>query len=807
MFRRLDRYVLSEILAPLGLGFLLYTFIMLLRALFRSAEMVIRRGVPFETVGHILLLSLPSIVVITIPMSLLFGILIAVGRLSSDSELVAIRASGVSLFNLYRPILLLSLLLAGLNVYLMVNVLPQGNHALQELRVRILTQSLAKQIEPRTFYGGWDSKMLYVFETRPNDTRWHGTFLADAIPANENEVHIAAYGTAAVGDEDIATLSLDQAFTHRVDFDLPDRYEIAAHSSLDLSVATRLQQRQRAPATGNRGLREMTLEQLRRRADDPNLDREQRNIAEVEIQKKFSIPFACLVFGLLGLPLGFNNARGGRSSGFALSILVFLAYYVLLNWGEELARGGDAPVLLAVWMPNALGLIIGTVLLARRNRDKSLMLTRLNHWLDEHVRGRWQARRDARRAAAKQTTAKARADALHAGAATSSDDADDARAATRAGTDLVLRLPSFGLGFPTLLDRYVISLFTRVLMTAFLMGIAVYLVADLTELIDDILENQVSWSVVGLFYQFKILVILHEIAPIIVLATTLVTFALLARNSEIVACKALGISLYRLSLPVILMAMLIVVVAGYLQREVLPAAHERLTTLENTIKGREGTGSRRADQRWIATSEGVLVNFRHYDPKRQALHMLQVFRFDPRHRLTDRLLVQRAHYAGDGWWTFMGGWARAFDGPLETSYATFERPVKHRLPIDLEQIAGRDRTAEEMRYGELRAHIEDLEQAGQQVPVLRVAMHNKLAYPAISLVMALVALPFAFRLGRRGALYGVGLSLILGILFMVLLALFTALGQAALLPPLVAVWAPSAIFAVFSLYLFLGVET
>src|SRR5262245_47329772 len=110
--RRLDRYVLNEILGPLGLGFLVYTFILLLRFLFQSAEMIIRRGRPWSTVGELLLVTVPNIVVLTIPMSLLFGILIAVGRLASDSELTAMRASGIGLASLYRPILLLAVLLS-----------------------------------------------------------------------------------------------------------------------------------------------------------------------------------------------------------------------------------------------------------------------------------------------------------------------------------------------------------------------------------------------------------------------------------------------------------------------------------------------------------------------------------------------------------------------------------------------------------------------------------------------------------------------------------------------------------------------
>src|SRR5688572_4130589 len=150
--RQLDRYVLSETIGPLALGFSVYTFIMLVRFLFRSADMIIRRGLSPGEVGQLVLYTLPNILVLTIPMALLFGILIAIGRLASDSELIAMRACGISLFTLYRPILILSATLTLANGFLAAYVLPRANHALQVQTLDILAQTAARQVEPRVFY-------------------------------------------------------------------------------------------------------------------------------------------------------------------------------------------------------------------------------------------------------------------------------------------------------------------------------------------------------------------------------------------------------------------------------------------------------------------------------------------------------------------------------------------------------------------------------------------------------------------------------------------------------------------------------
>jgi lipopolysaccharide export LptBFGC system permease protein LptF len=112
-----------------------------------------------------------------------------------------------------------------------------------------------------------------------------------------------------------------------------------------------------------------------------------------------------------------------------------------------------------------------------------------------------------------------------------------------------------------------------------------------------------------------------------------------------------------------------------------------------------------------------------------------------------------------------------------------------------------------MRYGELKRYIQELIDSGQSVPDLEVELQNKVAYPVISLIMAIVGLPFAFRLGRQGALYGVGLSIVLGMVFLFVFAFFTQLGKAGALPPIIAVWSPGAVFGILSVYLFLGVKT
>src|SRR5262249_52346922 len=148
----LTRYIITEILGPTALGFGFYTFIIVMRQLFDLAGMIIKRSLPAPTVFELLALSLPNIIVLTVPMSLLFGILIAVGRLSADSEIISMRALGISTRMIYRPVFLFSFLTFLMNFYLMNVVLPWGNTRLQQRRAEIYTSSIEKELRPRIFY-------------------------------------------------------------------------------------------------------------------------------------------------------------------------------------------------------------------------------------------------------------------------------------------------------------------------------------------------------------------------------------------------------------------------------------------------------------------------------------------------------------------------------------------------------------------------------------------------------------------------------------------------------------------------------
>lgn len=802
MLKRIDRYLLREISGPLALGLLVYTLILLVQQFFSFADWIIKRGIPAAQVGRLLLYSLPSIVVLTLPMALLLGVLLGIGRLASDSELVAMRAAGVSIFRLTRPVVLISVALTAVNVLLMLEVKPRGNAAFSRLLLDASMKSLGAQFEPRVFYNEFQGKVLYVFDGAPRGGDWQGVFLADAVPLNDrpSDVIVARSGRLELEDGgERVVLRLEDAVQHTYDAGRPDRYETRRYEKLRLVLREQFASGERQRFLAKRSTRNLTWSELGAVASNPKESPEQRNLARVERQKMFSIPAACLVLGLLALPLAFNNRRGGKSSGFALSIGIVVAYHVMITQGEEAARVGKLAPLPAMWLPNAVLGALALLLLIARNRDRSPVPAFLRRGLARAASavGRALARlgRSPRRSRGAVVTG--------TGASIVRTGLESVRGTAR----ILLRVPRLRPRFPNLLDRYVLRRFAFVFGLVLLSTLTLRMIADFTENVDDILRNDPPVATVVRYYKYQALQMAFDTAPLAVLVTTLVTFSLLARTNEITACRSLGVSLYRLAVPAIVGACVIALGATFLQAQVLPASNQKVAEAKDRIKGRPNQRTvRSADRQWLLGQGRFMYNYLSFDERRATLRSLHVFEFDRGHQLVARLFADEARHDARGW-IATGGWTRTFAEREQLDYAPFPGAVSIDLPEEPSYFASEVRRPSQMTFGELSSYVAELRASGQPQPKYEVALYNKLAFPVAAVVMALVGLPFAFRLQRRGALYGLGVAVILGMVFLAVYAFFSTLGEVGALPAMVAVWSPSVVFSLLSAYLFLGVRS
>jgi LPS export ABC transporter permease LptG len=800
----LTRYIIKELTGPTILGFVFYTAIILMQRLFQLAGLIIRRSLPASIVGKMLLLSLPWIIVLTVPMSLLFGILIAIGRLSSDSEIIAMRALGISTRTIYLPVFLFSLVIFGINLYLMNVVLPRGNTELMRLTNEVVAQSAVKEIRPRVFYAEFENLMIYVDDIDPRTGLWKGVFVADSRPDENEGTTPAAAVEASRQDRPAAALgqrggqriivartgtistikSLHQTWmnlrgaeTHVWDPRKPDKYD------LNRNAAQRILLPDRSPAdtsrTATRSLRELTLPQLLEQIRElrHSADRESYNLARVELQKHFAIPFACIVFGIVGLPLGITNRRGGKSSGFSLSIAIIVFYYVLINNGEQLAANGRVPPFVGMWTADLLLLILGVYLLIRANRDAGAQRS-TEGGIVRRIVARISARKVQRR-----------------------------EQATAADVDAPTILSRLDITFPNILDRYILREFTKVLSLVLISTAVLFMVIQYTELANDIRAHHIAFHTVFAYFRFFVFQIFNWSLPISVLVATLVTFGMLAKNNEVTAIKSGGVSLYRVALPILAVAGLICVFAYFLQDFVLPYANDRVVQLENKIKGRKTIAVSSQQKLWVLGKGHYLINFLSYDKTTKELQQVQVFELHPAEfRLTRRVFAQRARWDGQGW-VFEDGWIRSFLDDGTSTLTPIAQPIRlyyAERPADFETEA---KSPDQMTFAQLRRYIDVIRKSGYAAEDLSVKLYTKTSWPVLSLVMALIALPFAFRIGKRGALYGIGIALALGIVYWITFAVFTKFGEVGNLPPVLSAWSANILFSIAAVYLFLHVET
>ena len=358
---------------------------------------------------------------------------------------------------------------------------------------------------------------------------------------------------------------------------------------------------------------------------------------------------------------------------------------------------------------------------------------------------------------------------------------------------------------------------------------AVYFLADFMDLIDDFQQNRVPGRVVVRYYAFHVFQILFTVAPVAVLVGVLVTLGVLARHNEITAMKAGGISVYRVAMPVLGMGLVSSLLLYGLQEWVLPATNKVAAAERNVIKGRPAQASDQFDRRWMLASDDRFYNFdyiveRDRAPRRGiaegrvggefAVYGFSIYDVDSeRWELDERVFASRAAWnAAQGAYELDQGWRRTTG-----ARPTFQRFASQRVraigrdpggEIELPSYFKREeKPSDTMGFAELGGYIRSLESRGFDVAKLRVQLQRKLAFPMVAVVMTLLAVPFAFVVAKRGALYGIGIAIVIAIVYWAVLATFEALGNNALLHPALAAWAPNLIFGAVGLYLILTLET
>ena len=780
--RILDRYIVREVFRHAALGLIVFTFVFFVPQLIRLMELFVRHSGSGTQILKLFLCIFPAVFTFTIPMAVLIGVLLGLGRMAADSEIIALTALGIGRRRILLPVGVMAVggLLASLVMTLWLS--PLAVRTFRATEATLIASQISFQVQPRVFDERFPQLILYISDVAASGTQWQGVFLADTGGEGGSRLTLAERAIVIPEpSQGKLELHLQGGSTHEFYRDRPDRYSVTAFGQSDwpIDVNNLIPAKQRQLSNPERSLSSLLH-------DNGPTWRESR----VELHRRFAFPFACLVFALVAVPLGAQPRRGGRAAGSLIAVAMIAGYYLLFVTGAGLARQGTVAPFAGIWIANVILAALGLALLHRMEQFRGESL-----WLHRSGVIRTRLRLLRRKARVRVSVFRRLNGAV--GAAVRQNGHAQHPASTLGGSS-----------FPRLLDIYILRRFSAYF--AVIMAVFVFLFETFTffELLDDIARHRVAFLTVINYFRYLTPYLIYNLAPLGALVAVLVTLGVMSKNNEIVAIKANGISIHRLIVPLLVAGMILAGAMLLVDETYLPYANQRQDALRNQIKGRPPQ-TYTHPQRWIFGEHSKIYNYDLFSPLQNLFGGLSVVELDPAtFNVRRRIFATRAQWSpSQKSWLLESGWVRDFSGGTITRFDQFSVQAFPELTEPPEYFNREVRQAFQMDWSELHRYIEDLRRAGFDVANLTVQSHVKIAYPLIAPISMLLAIPFAFLVGARGAIGGVALGVAIGIGYWSIARLMEAMGGVGQLPPFLAAWSPDLIFFFIGLYFFFKIPT
>lgn len=368
MGRILFRYVCREVVPPFLIGLLIFTILLFTIRILKLVDLVVNRGVPVAQLLETFAYILPAFFEITVPMAFLLALLWGLGRLSVDREVIALKSCGISLFQLAIPVWIFALALLCTTFILTLYVRPWSNAALKQALYTIATTHASAGLKEKTFNTDFAGLVIYAEEIRPPGTHLEGVMIADNRHAQHQNTIFAERGTIlAAENQEILTLRLVNGAIHSFE-QLSHTYQTTYFSGYDVSLdISAILANVKEPVWKPK---EMLFGQLLDTLAQSEAHTKQERNALIELHRRLSVPFACVVFSFLALPLSLQLRGAQYSHGFALTMAVLLTYYLLLTVGEALGKKAVLPPGIALWLPNIILGGVGVYLFERAWQEK-----------------------------------------------------------------------------------------------------------------------------------------------------------------------------------------------------------------------------------------------------------------------------------------------------------------------------------------------------------------------------------------------------------------------------------------------------
>lgn len=780
----IDRYLVKELVSPFLFGGALFTFFLVIDRLYHLTELVITKGVPFHLVLQLLVYMLPSFLAYTLPMACLVAVLLAGGRLAGDLEIIAFKAAGVSVMRLFRPIMAAALVVGVLTGVLTLFLNPIANEEFQRQLFRIFQSRALSGLQERVFNATFGDIIIYVEDVSASQVALRGLLVSDERDPKISRIITAREGRLLSDEENRRlTLRLINGAVNEADVlpattpatpgatpgstggaAGPARYRYTNFSIYDMSLS--VESPLKGSQKGDKPERDMSMSALLTRIAELSQDPPNSAPFKVELHKRFAFPAAALVFALVAFPLAVRSHRGGRSVALAASLVILVSYYLVLTMLEGMALRGRLPPAVAIWAPNVGFGAIGLTLLVATAREWTMPTLPLAWGALDRALGLLPRR--------------------------------EATAETR--------VVAAGRGSTHILDRYLVREFLVFVSIGLGVAAALFVVVDLLQTLDRYLRVKPPLIFIVEHFLYRLPAALHDGLPVVMLVATIFLFLALSRYHEFTAMKAAGISLYRVSAPILLMGLGVAVSAGLFQELFLPRLNELGEEVDRVkIRGQLPRYLQSRQRLWLRSADSRFFRVELLNPGTNDMYGVTVLELDKQFRLLSRLDTRRAHWTPDGW-ELTDGAVREIVGNNNVETLPFTTTALA-MQEDIDEFTRIQKPVTSMSYWELRDYVAKLEAAGFQVKKYLVELYSKVSFPLVNLVMVLVAIPFALQAPRGGRLFGIGLAIAIMAGYLVVHYVALAFARADLLPPLVAAWTANVIFFGIGTSLFLRART
>ncbi|MDO9463665.1 MAG: LPS export ABC transporter permease LptF [Deltaproteobacteria bacterium] len=381
MNKILFSYLLKEILPTFFTSLFVLTSILLLGKMAPMAELMLTRGLSFGSILQIVVFVLPHLLLFALPMATLMGTLLTYTRMAKDREILAIKASGISFYQLLPPAILVSVVAYLLTLFTAIYAQPWGNYALKSLLFRIMQIRADLGVREGEFSNAFKDIVIYVRNISREDGRLDGVYISDVRKPEAGNAIVAKNGWIVPRPERLAlVLYLRDGSIHRVGRDWRSAQTIRFEK-----YALTLGPQSTGYSEVGKGKSEMSLGEIRDRLKEAPLSSPEYYSLLMELHRKMALPVACIILGLVGAALGAQSRFAGTSFGISIGLTVFLLYYLMLALAKGLGETGVVYPAIGMWVPNIIFALVAAYLTVKTNGERPIWFMELLQRLSERL--------------------------------------------------------------------------------------------------------------------------------------------------------------------------------------------------------------------------------------------------------------------------------------------------------------------------------------------------------------------------------------------------------------------------------------